>query len=482
MLANTLEASAQKRSSISRAPRRAPRRALLLGALVWSGLSGLSGLAGLSGCVVPTYQATLSRAPAGEAPLDRVFMANKALPAPAGARQVTLAKLVSKLARGTRVGAISAGPDCEPAKPLSWPLGLDEQLPDDLRGMLRDELQLAGYRKSESMFEESDDAQLELLLGGAVTAVALNACTGPQGDSVALSVEIEWQLYDRRTRSVVFKAATGGSARARIIRDANHESFTAALRNLLAQSAFVAAVQRMDASPQPQEPSYPLLSLSVATAGPADPARPTQPLLDARQAVVRILRGRGHGSGVIVSATGAVLTAAHVVAGLSGPVEVELADGRRVTGTIVRANEVADVALLQLPASGYPAAPIGSSAGLQIGGTVFAIGTPLQEQFGRSVTKGVVSALRPKDGRTAIQSDVGVHAGSSGGPLLDEHGRVVGLTISGATIGGGIGVGLNSFLAIDDAWRALHIVPQTAPVAAPVAAALPAAVPAGPRP
>jgi serine protease Do len=180
---------------------------------------------------------------------------------------------------------------------------------------------------------------------------------------------------------------------------------------------------------------------------------------------VRILRGRGHGSGVIVSAAGAVLTAAHVVAGLSGPVEVELADGRRVTGSIVRSNEAADVALLQLPGSGYPAAPVGTSATLQVGGAVFAIGTPLQEQFGRSVTKGVVSALRPKDGRTSIQSDVSVHAGSSGGPLLDEHGRVVGLTISGATIGGGIGVGLNTFLGIDDAWRALHIVPQAAAVA-----------------
>jgi serine protease Do len=91
---------------------------------------------------------------------------------------------------------------------------------------------------------------------------------------------------------------------------------------------------------------------------------------------------------------------------------------------------------------------------------VFAIGTPLQERFSRTVTKGVISALRPKDGRTVIQSDVGVHAGSSGGALLDEHGRLIGLSISGMALGGQIGVGLNEFLGIDDAWRALQVEPQ----------------------
>jgi len=53
-----------------------------------------------------------------------------------------------------------------------------------------------------------------------------------------------------------------------------------------------------------------------------------------------------------------------------------------------------------------------------------------------------------------------VHAGSSGGVLLDEHGQLIGLVISGVALGGQIGVGLNEFLGIDDAWRALQIEPQ----------------------
>src|SRR5262249_4110710 len=87
---------------------------------------------------------------------------------------------------------------------------------------------------------------------------------------------------------------------------------------------------------------------------------------------------------------------------------------------------------------------------------VFAIGTPLQERFSRTLTKGVVSALRPRDGRMIIQSDVVVHAGSSGGALLDEQGRLVGLVISGVALGGQIGVGLNEVLGIADARRGVQ--------------------------
>ena len=131
-----------------------------------------------------------------------------------------------------------------------------------------------------------------------------------------------------------------------------------------------------------------------------------------------------------------------------------------LAGTLVRASQSADVALIQLPQGTYAATPIGASKSLQIGDPVFAIGTPLQERFSRTLTKGVVSALRPRDGRTVIQSDVIVHAGSSGGALLDEQGRLVGLVISGVALGGQIGVGLNEFLGIDDAWRALQVEPQ----------------------
>ncbi len=67
-------------------------------------------------------------------------------------------------------------------------------------GVLRDELKKAGYRvpgQSGSLFEDVADTQAELLLGGAIWAVALNVCSGPQGRSSESSIEVEWQLYEQ---------------------------------------------------------------------------------------------------------------------------------------------------------------------------------------------------------------------------------------------------------------------------------------------
>lgn len=400
------------------------------------------------------------------APPIRTFEERKVLPAPAEPRQIGVTKLVSKLERGARIGTASGGLLCVPQGPMTWRPGLDDAVTGEVLTILRDELKKAGYRvpgQSGSLFEEAADAQAELLLGGAIRAVTLNVCSGPQGRSSESSIEVEWQLYERRTRSVLVTAKTGGYAKASAGgRDAYLDAYAASLRNVLAEEAFVAAVGSTAA--RTSDPVYPSLTLGVVTVSPSDTSGTPQLLQHAQRAVVKIVRGRGHGSGVVVSASGWVLTAAHVVAGLSGPFEVELADGQRISGSLLRSSPGADVALIQLPKGAYAATPIGSSTALQVGSAVYAIGTPLEERFSRSVTKGAISALRPKDGRTVIQSDVVVHAGSSGGPLLDEHGRVIGLTIGGAALGGQIGVGLNEFLGIDDAWRALQVEPQVTTV------------------
>ena len=395
------------------------------------------------------------------APELRTFEDKKPLAAPPEPRQIAVTRLVSKLPTGSRVGTSSGGLLCVPQAPMTWRPGLDEAVTGEVLTVLREELKKAGYKvpgQTGSLFDEGGNGQADLLLAGAIKAVTLNVCSGPQGRSSESSVEIEWQLYDRRTRSVIFTGMTGGTAKSAAgNREASLDASAASLRNILAQQDFVAAV---GSTARTADPVYPSLSLAVVTVKTSDGNGGHQLLQHAQTAVVRILRGKGHGSGVVVSSSGWLLTAAHVVAGMSGPFDVELGDGQKVAGTLVRASQSADVALIQLPQGTYAATPIGASKSLQIGDPVFAIGTPLQERFSRTLTKGVVSALRPRDGRTVIQSDVIVHAGSSGGALLDEQGRLVGLVISGVALGGQIGVGLNEFLGIDDAWRALQVEPQ----------------------
>jgi serine protease Do len=139
-------------------------------------------------------------------------------------------------------------------------------------------------------------------------------------------------------------------------------------------------------------------------------------------------RGEGIGSGVIIRADGMILTNAHVVGG-ARTVEVSLADGRTLTGTVLGRDPALDVAVVRVAGTNLPAATIGNSDQLQVGQRAIAIGNPIG--FARSVTTGVVSALNRNAGRgtyeTFIQTDAAISPGNSGGPLLDSRGTVIGI-------------------------------------------------------
>jgi S1-C subfamily serine protease len=185
-----------------------------------------------------------------------------------------------------------------------------------------------------------------------------------------------------------------------------------------------------------------------AVARPAPSASPSDAPLSVAQvfrtlapSVVRIEsdgEGRDHtesaiGTGVIVNADGTILTARHVVHGATG-VTVTYADGTSSAARIGTENAPQDIATLipaKLPDTLVPAA-LGGGAG--IGDPVVAIGNPLGLTF--STSSGVVSGLnrttRGESGSMTglIQFDAAVNPGSSGGPLVDDHGRVVGIVVS----------------------------------------------------
>jgi S1-C subfamily serine protease len=91
-----------------------------------------------------------------------------------------------------------------------------------------------------------------------------------------------------------------------------------------------------------------------------------------------------------------------------------------------------------------------------VGDEVYAVGSPMFEELSGTVSKGIISALRSFDGLEYIQSDVATVGGSSGGPLLDERGNAIGVTVSGFTEGEAP-TGLNLFIPIADALRALGV-------------------------
>jgi serine protease Do len=109
----------------------------------------------------------------------------------------------------------------------------------------------------------------------------------------------------------------------------------------------------------------------------------------------------------------------------SGGFSVVLLDGTHYEGLHARLSESADLAVIQLPANNCPFIVTERNAALRVGQRVFAIGNP--SGLGYTVTTGVVSGMRELEGRTYVQTDAPISPGSSGGPLITEQGRVIGI-------------------------------------------------------
>ncbi len=179
-------------------------------------------------------------------------------------------------------------------------------------------------------------------------------------------------------------------------------------------------------SEQSPEPEEVLDAFSRAVIGVAEKLRP---------AVVNLRVGRGmrggSGSGVLFTPDGFLLTNHHVVQGHE-KVRVRLSDGMEMTGNVIGNDPWTDLAVVQAEGDSFSFATLGDSAKLKVGQLAVAIGSPLG--FESTVTAGVISAL----GRTlrsvsghlvdnVIQTDAALNPGNSGGPLVDSHGRVIGI-------------------------------------------------------
>ena len=152
------------------------------------------------------------------------------------------------------------------------------------------------------------------------------------------------------------------------------------------------------------------------------------------------------GSGVIVDASGVVVTNDHVV-GDATEVKVALADGREFQAEILLRDERTDLAVLKIENGGeaFPVLDFGDSDELEVGDLVLAVGNPFG--VGQTVTSGIVSAvartnLGISDSGFFIQTDAAINPGNSGGALVDLDGALIGInTAIFSRTGGSIGIG-----------------------------------------
>lgn len=373
--------------------------------------------------------------------------------------RVAFTRLVIRLKAGDPFFVLSPHTFCFPSETKTWPGGQTEvkiaPYLDDFRSQFSD----AGLNPEgeASLFDTSGASSAEYALAGAVVEEHLDICSPnwtiePNPERLKISgdasVTIDWQLYSRLENKIVATARTSASfsSREKIYggldaynRRLMNESFRQVAANAEVRRALTGTGLTTGDMVNPPE----LARLMV----PGTLGVEVQTIDRASQAVVVIYAGDAMGSGVLISREGYLLTDAHVV-GDASQVRVRWSDGKEGVATVVRTSKQRDVAVLRTDAAGRAPLPIRSEP-VRIGETVFAIGSPEDQAFQGTVTKGVVSATRVFAGYTYIQSDVTAGHGSSGGPLLDESGRILGLTDKGTHNATSSGISL--FTPIKDA-------------------------------
>jgi S1-C subfamily serine protease len=390
---------------------------------------------------------------------DAPVLSPKEIPSGQKAKPVQLKKVMVKIKRGTVIGSWQEGLFCLPGGEITWKGGRYFFDPAELDGVFREEFERANYTvvgDPDALFDDPSSWQAEFLIGAIVTDIDLSICGSAMGVKGEIYLKVDWQVYSRLDRKVVYKTTTEGSYENTEFTDETYDDlvlnvFGMATQNLLADQQFYALVagETLIAAPSPE--SFGLLILAKST--PFN-RQIENTINDVRMGVVTVFAGEGHGSGFFIDSEGHMLTSAHVVKGAKF-IKIRLVTGREVLGEVLRKNPRMDIALVKAGEANMVPLPVNEKE-LNIGAPVCAIGSPLDKSFSSTFTKGVLSAYRTTEGMTFIQSDVNVLPGQSGCPLVDQKGNAVGICVTGVFLGGAP-AGLNFFVPINHALNALNI-------------------------
>jgi S1-C subfamily serine protease len=158
--------------------------------------------------------------------------------------------------------------------------------------------------------------------------------------------------------------------------------------------------------------------------------------------------GEGAGSGSVLDYVGHVLTNNHVIDD-AREIQVTLHDGSSYDARLIGKDEITDIAVVKIDAPPESLHPVelGDSTRLKVGQRVFAIGNPFGLE--RTLTTGIISSLNrtlptrnSRVMKSIIQIDAAINPGNSGGPLLDTHGKLIGMnTAIASSTGQSAGVG-----------------------------------------
>jgi S1-C subfamily serine protease len=429
-------------------------RSIAFSAVIRIGL--LLSITGLTGCATPAVIPNVAQQPVKEVTASET------------AKPIQFKKIVIKLHRGDKIGAVEAGIFCAPAGDLVHHGGKADITDDDLTETFQSELKTANYEvvgDPNALFDDPSTWRAEILVAGMVSSLRANICYPMAGfgdyDSVKgeAYMKVDWQIYSRLDRKVVYQVTTEGVAKRTSATsgggtDLFLDAFAQATSNLLGDQAFHDLVTaKMDAAAKSTTASFTQTSIisptnySGAISSHIDQIIPN---------VVTVFANDGHGSGFFLDNKGHLLTNEHVVR-TAEKVTIRFANGTEQVAKVIVTDARRDVALLSLDQATTPGLPIRSTSPI-VSDKVYAMGSPLDADLQSTLTAGIVGAFRKMDGYDFIQSDVNIRPGNSGGPLLDAAGNVIGISdLARLDDQNGGQAGLNFFIPIIDALKALNI-------------------------
>jgi hypothetical protein len=289
---------------------------------------------------------------------------------------------------------------------------------------------------------KSKPKNADILIAGRIEEFDLKRSggSGYSGSNYASNLIINWQVYDRHNQEIILKrdVKSDYTFHSHLI---SEQFYNAVLDNfyifLGEDMAFIEAIQSVDTDKiaesiegdsllVDEEASESVLIQRVRLEEVEEFSDLIELAMKSSVTVI-IDQNQGHGSGVVVSGNGYIVTNEHVTNGAK-LIDIQFSNGITLPADLIVSSEKHDLSLLKVRASGLTALPIISSSDLaREGEEVYVIGAPGDMELSQSVSKGIISAKRNIDGVKFIQTDTKISPGSSGSPLINNEGEIIGI-------------------------------------------------------
>jgi len=347
-----------------------------------------------------------------------------------GSQPIAFRRVILDIPAGKIIGSHHAGLLRASLSTYSWERSGGIVGPESFNVEATEELRRSGFDvlgEGNQVFGEDTSYKARYQLGATIKDLAFNTYDPMAGNFSEASVKVEWLLQDAYSRQIISTYTNSGYGKLNgVAPGVLPRAFRDALMKMIATSRMPDLVAK-GATNLNQAPSYSEL-INVTVARPALPRSLPDDMDKVMLGVVVIRAGEVTGNGVVVSSDGYILTAAHVVSGTK-EVAVRFKSGLQLNASVIRVDPEQDIALIRIPGSGHQAVELNLDAPDKVGSELYAIGVPLGEELAFTVTKGVISGYREREGDKArfIQTDASLNPGNSGGPLLNKSGKVIGI-------------------------------------------------------